>query len=41
MRERKPKPEDVGTSSGGAAPFALDPDAAERLWALSLAAVGA
>ncbi|MEU3619044.1 SDR family NAD(P)-dependent oxidoreductase [Streptomyces sp. NPDC006872] len=34
-------PEAVGASSGGAAPFALDPDAAERLWALSLAAVGA
>ncbi|WP_323187185.1 zinc-binding dehydrogenase [Streptomyces sp. NBC_00268] len=34
-------PEAVGTSSGGAAPYALDPDAAERLWALSLAAVGA
>ncbi|MFF4960300.1 SDR family NAD(P)-dependent oxidoreductase [Streptomyces sp. NPDC001222] len=33
--------EAVGTSSGGVAPFALDPDAAERLWALSLAAVGA
>lgn len=33
--------EAVGTSSGGVAPFALDPDAAERLWTLSLAAVGA
>ncbi|GAA4631200.1 SDR family NAD(P)-dependent oxidoreductase [Actinoallomurus vinaceus] len=35
------KPEAVGSSSGGVAPYALDPDAAERLWALSLAAVGA
>ncbi|MER5532914.1 SDR family NAD(P)-dependent oxidoreductase [Streptomyces mirabilis] len=34
-------PDAVGTSSGGVAAFALDPDAAERLWTLSLAAVGA
>ncbi|GAA3112956.1 SDR family NAD(P)-dependent oxidoreductase [Streptomyces echinatus] len=31
----------VGTSAGGVAPYALDPDAADRLWELSLAAMGA
>ncbi|MFF7469068.1 SDR family NAD(P)-dependent oxidoreductase [Streptomyces sp. NPDC008092] len=31
----------VGSSSGGVAPYALDPDAAERLWELSLTAVRA
>ncbi|ADI12441.1 short-chain dehydrogenase/reductase SDR [Streptomyces bingchenggensis BCW-1] len=34
-------PEAVGTSPGGVAPYALDPDAADRLWELSLAAVRA
>jgi hypothetical protein len=30
-------PETAGTAPSGVAPYALDPDAAERLWALSLA----
>ncbi|WP_432175584.1 SDR family NAD(P)-dependent oxidoreductase [Streptomyces sp. Tue6028] len=34
-------PEAVGTSAGGVAPYALGPDAAERLWELSRAAMGA
>lgn len=33
--------EAVGKSPGGVAPYAVDPDAAERLWELSLAAIGA
>jgi len=33
--------EAVGKSSGGVAPYALDPETAERLWELSLAATGA
>jgi NAD(P)-dependent dehydrogenase (short-subunit alcohol dehydrogenase family) len=32
-------PEAVATAFSGVAPYALDPDAAERLWTLSLAAV--
>ena len=35
----KLEPGTVGTAPSGAAPYALDPDAAEQLWALSLAAV--
>ena len=31
--------QDASTASSGVAPYALDPDAAERLWVLSLAAV--
>jgi NAD(P)-dependent dehydrogenase (short-subunit alcohol dehydrogenase family) len=31
--------QNAGTAPSGVAPYALDPDAAERLWALSLAAV--
>ena len=34
-------PEAVGSAPGGVAPYALDPDAAERLWELSLATVRA
>ncbi|MFE2067432.1 SDR family NAD(P)-dependent oxidoreductase [Streptomyces sp. NPDC059467] len=34
-------PEAVGSAPGGVAPYALDPDAADRLWELSLAATGA
>jgi hypothetical protein len=33
--------EAVGSTPGGVAPYALDPDAAKRLWELSLAATGA
>ncbi|MET7608247.1 SDR family NAD(P)-dependent oxidoreductase [Streptomyces avermitilis] len=33
--------EAVGSAPGGVAPYALDPDAAKRLWELSLAATGA
>ncbi|MGW6100677.1 SDR family NAD(P)-dependent oxidoreductase [Streptomyces sp. NPDC055157] len=34
-------PQAVGSTSGGVAPYALDPDAAERLWKLSLTAMEA
>ncbi len=34
-------PEDTSAAASGVAPYALDPDAAERLWALSLNAVRA
>ena len=37
----KLSPEAVGAASGGVAPYALDPDAADRLWELSLAAIDA
>jgi hypothetical protein len=34
-------PGDTSAAASGVAPYALDPDAAERLWALSLTAVHA